>query len=62
MRELHDPSELQRRTELYVRDEENAGRLPKRSFAVLRWATDRQRPRARPRTSETCATSTGGVN
>ena len=25
MRELHDPSELQRRTELYVRDEENAG-------------------------------------
>lgn len=36
MRELLDPSELQRRMELYVRDEESAERLPKRSFAVLR--------------------------
>ncbi len=38
MRELLDPSELQRRMELYVRDEEGAERLPKRSFAVLREA------------------------
>jgi Fic family protein len=38
MRELLDPSELQRRMELYVRDEESAQRLPKRSFAVLREA------------------------
>jgi Fic family protein len=38
MRELLDPSELQRRMELYVRDEESAERLPKRSFAVLREA------------------------
>jgi hypothetical protein len=33
-----DPSELQPRMELYVRDEEGAERLPKRSFAVLREA------------------------
>ncbi|MBK7249654.1 MAG: Fic family protein [Gammaproteobacteria bacterium] len=38
MRELLDPSELQRRMELYVRDEEGAERLRKRSFAVLREA------------------------
>lgn len=38
MRELLAPSELQRRMELYVRDEESAERLPKRSFAVLREA------------------------
>jgi len=38
MRELLDPSGLQRRMELYVRDEERAERLPKRSFAVLREA------------------------
>jgi Fic family protein len=38
MRELLDPSELQRRMELYARDEESAERLPKRSFAVLREA------------------------
>jgi Fic family protein len=38
MRELLEPSELQRRMELYVRDEESAERLPKRSFAVLREA------------------------
>lgn len=38
MRELLEPSELQRRMELYVRDEEDAARLPKRSFAVLREA------------------------
>ncbi len=38
MRELLDPSVLQRRMELYVRDEESAERLPKRSFAVLREA------------------------
>ena len=38
MRELLGPSELQRRMELYVRDEESAERLPKRSFAVLREA------------------------
>jgi Fic family protein len=38
MRELLDPSEIQRRMELYVRDEESAERLPKRSFAVLREA------------------------
>ncbi len=38
MRELLDPTELQRRMELYVRDEESAERLPKRSFAVLREA------------------------
>lgn len=38
MRELLDPSELQRRMELYVRDEESAERLPKRSVAVLREA------------------------
>jgi Fic family protein len=38
MRELLAPSELQRRIELYVRDEEDAERLPKRSFTVLREA------------------------
>jgi Fic family protein len=38
MRELLGPSELQRRIELYVRDEEDAERLPKRSFALLREA------------------------
>lgn len=38
MRELLAPSELQRRMELYVRDEEGAERLPKRTFAVLREA------------------------
>jgi Fic family protein len=38
MREILEPSELQRRIELYVRDEEDAGRLPKRSFALLREA------------------------
>jgi hypothetical protein len=35
---LLDPSALERRVELYVRDEESAERLPKRSFAVLREA------------------------
>jgi Fic family protein len=38
MRELLEPSGLQRRMELYVRDEEDAERLPKRSFALLREA------------------------
>jgi len=38
MRELLEPSELQRRIELYVRDEEDAERLPKRSFSLLREA------------------------
>lgn len=38
MRELLEPSELQRRMELYVRDEESADRLPKKSFTVLREA------------------------
>lgn len=38
MRELLEPSELQRRMELYVRDEEHAERLPKRSFVLLREA------------------------
>jgi Fic family protein len=38
MRELLQPMELQRRMELYARDEENAGRLPKRSFTLLREA------------------------
>jgi Fic family protein len=38
MRGLLEPSELQRRMELYTRDEEDAGRLPKRTFAVLREA------------------------
>ena len=38
MRELLDSSELQRRMELYVRDEESAERIPKRSFSVLREA------------------------
>lgn len=38
MRELLSPSELQRRMELYVRDEESAERLPRRSYAVLREA------------------------
>jgi Fic family protein len=38
MRGLLDPSELQRRMELYLRDEESAGRLPKRSFVLLREA------------------------
>ena len=38
MRESLEPSELQRRMELYVRDEEGADRLPKRSFTVLREA------------------------
>ena len=38
MRELLQPSELQRRIEFYVRDEEAADRLPKRSFALLREA------------------------
>lgn len=36
MRELFEPSELQRRIELHVRDEEHAGRLPKRSYPILR--------------------------
>jgi Fic family protein len=36
MRELLEPAELQRRMELYVRDEEAAARLPKRSFVLLR--------------------------
>lgn len=36
MRELLEPAELQRRMELYVRDEERAERLPKQSFTVLR--------------------------
>lgn len=38
MRELLEPAALQRRIELYARDEEEAGRLPKRSFALLREA------------------------
>ncbi len=38
MRELLDVPEVQRRMELYVREEESAERLPKRSFAVLREA------------------------
>lgn len=38
MRDLLDPFELQRRMELYMRDEEAAGRLPKRGFSVLREA------------------------
>ena len=38
MRELLEPSQLQRRIELYVRDEEDGERLPKRSFALLREA------------------------
>lgn len=38
MRELLAPAELQRRIDLYVRDEEDAERLPKRSFALLREA------------------------
>ena len=38
MRELLEPAQLQRRMELYVRDEEGAGRLPKRSFPILREA------------------------
>jgi len=38
MRELLEPSELLRRIDLYVRDEEDAERLPKRSFALLREA------------------------
>ena len=38
MRELLQPSEMQRRMQLYVSDEEGADRLPKRSFAVLREA------------------------
>lgn len=38
MRELLAPSELQRRMEMYVRDEESAERLPKRIFNVLREA------------------------
>lgn len=38
MCELLEPSELQRRMQLYVRDEEDAERLPKRSFTVLREA------------------------
>lgn len=38
MSELLEPSELQRRMELYVRDEESAERLPKQSFTVLREA------------------------
>ncbi|MEP7247842.1 MAG: Fic family protein [Gammaproteobacteria bacterium] len=38
MRELLEPSEFLRRMELYVRDEEDAERLPKRSFIVLREA------------------------
>jgi hypothetical protein len=36
MRGLLDPSELQGRMELYLRDEESADRLPKRSFGLLR--------------------------
>jgi len=38
MRELLDPTELQRRMELYVCDEESAGRLPARSYVILREA------------------------
>jgi Fic family protein len=38
MRDLLEPTELQRRIELYTRDEESAGRLPKRSFSLLREA------------------------
>jgi Fic family protein len=38
MRELLDPTELQRRMELYVRDEESARRLPARSYVILREA------------------------
>jgi Fic family protein len=38
MHELLEPSELHRRMELYVRDEEHAERLPKRSYPVLREA------------------------
>lgn len=38
MRELLNPTELQRRMALYLRDEESVERLPKRSFAVLREA------------------------
>ena len=38
MHEILEPSELQRRIDLYVRDEEDAGRLPKRSFVILREA------------------------
>jgi hypothetical protein len=36
MRELLQPGELQRRIELYARDEEDAGRIPKRSSQLLR--------------------------
>jgi len=38
MREMLEPAELQRRMEIHVADEESAGRLPARSFAVLREA------------------------
>jgi hypothetical protein len=38
MRELLEPAELQRRVELYARDEEDAQRLPKRSAQLLREA------------------------
>lgn len=38
MRELLELKELQRRIELYVREEEHAGRLPKHTFEVLREA------------------------
>ncbi len=38
MRELLEPAELQRRVERYARDEEDAGRLPRRSLPVLREA------------------------
>lgn len=36
MRELLQPSELQRRMDLFVREEVDAERLPKRSFSILR--------------------------
>jgi len=36
MRELLEPSELGRRIELHVRDEEHAGGLPKHSYPILR--------------------------
>lgn len=38
MRGVLDPSELQRRMELYVHDQESAERLPRRCFVVLRQA------------------------
>jgi Fic family protein len=38
MRNLLRPPDVQRRIELYVRDEESANRLPRRSFSILREA------------------------